>query len=504
VLNIVQDEQPIRLNTPIRCLSKTATPLHRSRTIHVATRAALLAGIVVLPHAALGATWTVEDWRPTITSDDGQFSMSVRARLQVDTGSFDQEDDVTTVTPDRDVEFKHLKSRSITRRLYLGVEGRAFGNFWYEYRMDFGGTDLAISNPIINLARISYNVGDMTDPAQSHFRINAGLIKPMFTYDDSTSSAALTFLERADVVNVATSSYGGGIPRLGAELAFQQADLFRRGDNLVISGAFTGQNAGGKNGALPADSSHEGDQVLGRIVYRLWSDGVSSFHIGGSGSHLLRVGESNTVRGLHAVTLQDLPEIRVDGSRLVSTGPIAAKSGSLWGLESVANFRSVYFQGEYYHFNIERALHCLACVAAANPDFSGWYVQASWILTGETKAYQPIVMNNNMATFASPRVSEPVSLDGKHWGVWEIAARYSDLDLNWNEGLPGTSCTGPLTGCVRGGEEKIVTLGLNWYLSNNVRLMFDYLHVDVNKLNASGQQIGQTFNVFGTRLQLTN
>jgi phosphate-selective porin OprO/OprP len=99
---------------------------------------------------------------------------------------------------------------------------------------------------------------------------------------------------------------------------------------------------------------------------------------------------------------------------------------------------------------------------------------------------------------------EPVSFDGNHWGVWEIAARYSDLDLNWNEGTPGTICEGAFTGCVRGGEQKIVTLGLNWYLSNNIRLMFDYLHVDVNRLNASGQQIGQAFNAIGTRLQLTN
>lgn len=464
-----------------------------------------MAATIAFPQAVLAANWTVEDWRPTLSSDDGRFSMSLRARLQVDTGSFDQDDDVATVTPDRDVEFEHLKSRSITRRLYLGVEGKAFGNFWYEYRMDFGGgTDMAIGTPFVNLARISYNIGDMADPAQTHFRFNAGLIKPIFTYDDSTSSAALTFLERADVVNVATSSYGGGIPRLGAEVTFQHADLFRHGDNLVVSGAFTGQNAGGKNGALPADRSHEGDEILGRIAYRLWSDGVSSFHLGGSASRLLRVGESDRDPGLRAVTLQDQPEIRVDGSRLVSTGPVPAKGGSLWGLESVANFRSIYFQGEYYHFNIERDLRCSGCIAAPNPDFSGWYVQASWILTGETKAYQPIVMNNNLATFANPRVTAPVSLGGNQWGAWEIAARYSDLDLNWNEGQPRMSCTGPFAGCVRGGEQKIVTLGLNWYLSNNVRLMFDYLRVDVNRLNASGQQIGQAFNAIGTRLQLTN
>ena len=461
--------------------------------------------MIASPQTAIGAGWTVEDWRPTITSGDGDFSISLRARLQVDTGAFDQEDDVATVTPDRDVQFKHLKSRSVTRRLYLGVEGRAFGNFWYEYRMDFGGTDLAVSQaPIINLGRISYNIGDMNDPARAHLRLNAGLIKPIFTYDDSTSSAALTFLERADVVNVATASFGGGIPRLGAELTFQQADIFRRGDNLIISGAFTGQNATGKNGALPADIIHEGDAILGRIVYRLWSDETSTLHIGGSASHLVRIAESETTPGLRAINLQDAPEIRVDGSRLVSTGPIAAKGGSLWGLESVGNVGSIYIQGEYYRFNIDRDLSCFGCVTAANPEFSGWYVQASWILTRERKAYQPIVMNNNMGTFANPRVSAPVSLGGGQWGVWEIASRYSDLDLNWHEGSLRTSCTGPFTGCVRGGEQKIVTLGLNWYLSNNVRLMFDYLRMDVNRLNASGKQIGQAFNAIGTRLQLTN
>src|SRR5262249_6090802 len=157
-----------------------------------------------------------------------------------------------------------------------------------------------------------------------------------------------------------------------------QADLFRKGDNLVVSGALTGQNPNGRNGNLPADRSQEGDQVLGRIVYRLYSDEVSSFHIGASASHLLRIAASNNVPGLHAITLQDQPEIRVDGSRLVSTGPIPAKGGSLWGLESVGNVGSVYFQGEYYHFFVERDVDCPGCIVAANPDFSGWYVQASW------------------------------------------------------------------------------------------------------------------------------
>jgi len=124
--------------------------------------------------------------------------------------------------------------------------------------------------------------------------------------------------------------------------------------------------------------------------------------------------------------------------------------------------------------------------------------------TGETKTYQAIATNNEMGTFNNPRVITPFSWDGRTWGAWELAARYSDLDLNWHAGSVGTACTGILLGCIRGGEEKIWSVGLNWYLNNNVLMRFNYLIADVNKLNAAGQQIGQKFNVMAIRLQYSN
>src|SRR5258708_25954296 len=165
--------------------------------------------------------WTLEEWRRTLSSSDRRFTMSLRARFQFDGGWFDQSQDVGQVTPQRDVQFKDLRSGTMTRRAYLGVEGRAFGDFSYEYRMDFGETRSFLTNPIINIARASYNVGDVANLGESHFRIDAGLSEPIRTHEDTTSSAALIFLERADVVNVATSGYRGRPPRFGFHPTFQ-------------------------------------------------------------------------------------------------------------------------------------------------------------------------------------------------------------------------------------------------------------------------------------------
>ena len=451
-----------------------------------------------------GWFWTFEEWRPTLSSSDGRFTMSFRGRLQFDAGWFDQSQDVGNVTPERDVEFKDLRSGTMIRRAYLGVEGRAFGDFSYEYRMDFGETRSFLTNPIINLARVSYNVGDVANLGESHFRIDAGLIRPIFTYEDSTSSAALIFLERADVVNVATTGYGGGTPRLGFQLIFQAPDNLHPGDNLVVSGALTGQNHVSNNTAFPSNATFEGTQILGRIAYRLPIGDFDGIQVGANASRILSVAESAAADGVRTMTLQDFPEIRVDGNPLVSTGRVPAKGGSLWGMEAAGNIRSVYISGEFYEFVVDRASNCAGCAGLGDPRFSGWYVTASWVLTGERRIYQPSAANNSFATFGNPRLATAFSFNHQDWGAWEVAARYSDLDLNWHAGAPQTTCAGALVGCIRGGEEKIWTFGLNWYLSNNVRMQFDYMAIDVNKLNASGQQVGQVLGAIGTRLQLTN
>ena len=114
-----------------------------------------------------------------------------------------------------------------------------------------------------------------------------------------------------------------------------------------------------------------------------------------------------------------------------------------------------------------------------NPNFDGWYAQASWVLTGESKPWKP-----ERGAYGSPSPADEFSFDKFGWGAWELAARYSVLNLNFDAGLPGIAA--PLDG-IRGGDQKIWTAGLNWYPNNAIRFMLDYQHTDVSRLSSSGR-----------------
>src|SRR5262249_4718443 len=263
-------------------------------------------------------------------------------------------------------------SAGMIRRAYLGVEGRAFRDLSYEYRMDFGGRRFGFDRPIVNLARIAWNLQDVAG-ADSLVSVNGGLIKPIYTYYDAVSSASLPFIERASVVNVATAAYGGATQRPGVELTFQKSGNVRGGDNFVASAALTGSESS------PTNHHNDATQIVGRLVYYWPLNESSAIQLGGSASQIVRIGSQ------HNFTLQDFPEVRAGADRLVTTGAIPAEGGDALGVELVSNIRNVYVAGEYYGFTVKR--DCASCDADRRANFSGWYVEASWIVTGESKAY---------------------------------------------------------------------------------------------------------------------
>jgi phosphate-selective porin OprO/OprP len=95
----------------------------------------------------------------------------------------------------------------------------------------------------------------------------------------------------------------------------------------------------------------------------------------------------------------------------------------------------------------------------SDPSFSGYYAYASYFLTGEHRAYK-----NSSGTF--DRVKPKTNFGKGGTGAWEVALRYSGLDLN--------------DAPIQGGELEDITFGLNWYLNPNVRAMFNYVLADLD------------------------
>ncbi len=69
-------------------------------------------------------------------------------------------------------------------------------------------------------------------------------------------------------------------------------------------------------------------------------------------------------------------------------------------------------------------------------------------------------------------------------GAWEIAARWSMLDLNSND--------------IRGGRMNTTTLGTNWYLNKYTKFQFNYIHAFLNS-PANGDNEA---DVFAMRAQI--
>jgi phosphate-selective porin len=98
-----------------------------------------------------------------------------------------------------------------------------------------------------------------------------------------------------------------------------------------------------------------------------------------------------------------------------------------------------------------------------NPSFFGIYGQASYILTGEQRPY-----DFYRGIFGAPIPEKPFKFASfRGLGAWELAARLSYLDLNDNY--------------IIGGRETNLTLGLNWYLNQNMRMALNYVHGIIEK-----------------------
>ena len=118
-------------------------------------------------------------------------------------------------------------------------------------------------------------------------------------------------------------------------------------------------------------------------------------------------------------------------------------------------------------------------------DTTAYYLQFTYLLTGEVKPLENRVV---------PKT--PFSVKEGTWGAWELAFRIAALDASDADGTP-------IIGAAANQEITEITLGVNWWMTQNVRLMLNYemFQFDEDVPQATGDPIDDQ-GVFYTRLQI--
>jgi phosphate-selective porin OprO/OprP len=279
--------------------------------------------------------------------------------------------------------------------------------------------------------------------------LTLGITDPPFSLESISSSSALTFMERGLPVVALSERRSGGV------------NMLRRNPKSIISAALilfnvTQDNIREEGQGLVLHYAHSPIEIVkGRSV-----------HLGGSFSYRVNANEDST-------QFRTRPEIATVNDYYVDTGPIAnASEVGRVSLEASHVAGRFSWQSELLATRVQR--HGMDDVG-----FWGAYLYASWFLTEDTRNY-----NFGSGSFEQVTVNSPMLEGGK--GAWELAIRASYVDLTDQD--------------VIGGKQKNLSLGLNWYLNQRIRLMTNLVKVlDVDR--PGSEYDGQDPLIFSLRVQ---
>lgn len=352
-----------------------------------------------------------------LDSADGSFKLSIFGRIQNDYTFWDSDQEVTDTLGE-------TNSATEFRRARLGVSGQIYKNVIYKAEWDFAGGSANFTDMYMQLNDAFCGPG---------INVKVGHFDEPFLLDEVTSSKYMTFTERALPVALAPAR-NTGVEILGQ--AFENKVAY-------FLGAFRDANNFGNDTGNDNQGEHE---ITGRITGRPWisEDGAEWIHLGIAAS--ARNPSNETVR------YNARPEVHTGPEFVDTTSMTDVDKAFLTGLEAAGVFGSFAFSGEWVNSDLS------GTDGAEDRTFTGGYVYASYFLTGEHRTYD-----------AKEAKFDRINTVKKNYGpggmgAWEIGLRYSTLDLN--------------DGDIEGGQLDDWTLGLNWYLNPNTRVMFDIIRAD--------------------------
>lgn len=354
--------------------------------------------------AAQPPGWQV-GWNNGFRASDpsGDLSLAFGGRIQNDWAWYSADDSLAAAVGafEEGTEF---------RRARLFFQGELYRRVEFKAQYDFAGGDAELKDVYLGLVDL---------PAVGGLRV--GHYKEPFSLEEQTSSKYLTFLERALPIEAFSPSRNSGF------MLHDHADRF-----TWAVGVFRDTDDFGD--AVERDEVN----VTARVTGVPWRND--------DGSRLLHVGLSASEREPtdDRLRLRSRPESHL-APRVVDTGGFASDGLTLVDLETALVYGRFSAQGEYVRTAADG-------LGAPDADLDGFYLFGSWFLTGEHRPY-------GGGSFERVKPASPWRDGG--FGAWEVAVRYSSLDLT--------------DGAVAGGEVDDVTFGVNWYPFANVRWMANYV-----------------------------
>ena len=192
--------------------------------------------------------------------------------------------------------------------------------------------------------------------------------------------------------------------------------------------------------------SGSGNDFAGRLTaLPVWSDdGAGYLHVAASARYYGAVDDQLRYKGKPASNVAD---------DYVDTGKVPGDHAWHTGLEALWNVRGYSLLAEYVRAD-------LSTRDGSSPTLDGYYVTASWIVTGEYRPY------DRRAGYAR-RV-----LPSGRWGAVELIGRGGRVDLD--------------DGSVRGGAMDGWWVGVNWWGSGRYKASIGYGNIDLDRFGMTG------------------
>jgi phosphate-selective porin OprO/OprP len=383
-------------------------------------------------------------WAPTLADSKGDFTFKPRGVIDADYAAFGE----------RRGGYDYNDGTTL-RRARIGLEGTALKVFNYRIEVDFSGNVVGITDAYLQYAGIR------------KLLITAGQHKAPFGLESNNSDNYNIFLERG----MFTNAFGNA----GAERRIGVSAAFAPSDHLNLAAGLFGDNesVGRSTGAPVTDAPDESLGANARIAWEPVFEKGRILHLGASGYYRTNVKVGDTP---NAVRLSDRPNIRIDNGNIADSGAIAGVDSLRYaGAEAAGVFGPLTIAGEYGRLWVDRP-------GLSDPSFDGFYVFATYFLTGETRPFKG-------GNFDRVKPKHPLGQGGA--GAFELALRYDRLDLS----------STPVAARA-GNKAESLTLGLNWYFNPYAKLMFNWVHFDGTNtpLDPIGSRTGG--DALATRLHL--